>query len=458
MVNKKINFVKEIKVLRNSIDNYSHYFNKPNLNFKPTQVHTNSVYDHYHKKFTYPSRLTTHRNYPKNNNYVKSYKVEVLFNKTQRKIINKWMEAYRRMYNTTLYVLKKRKFKKKSVTYNYKILKSKYLKNVLKKIINSSVIKLGKKKIKPNYDTITSAIKLACANYKSAFTNLHNGIIRHFRIRYWKQNKSQYSIELGKRCFRKKIESFCWRALGKKIKIWHDYNITIKLSKIKESCRLVYNKTINKYYLHIPKTYNTIKPETNYNYVGIDPGVRTFMTCNSRTAIDKFIIRKRKFTRLFNLNDRIERNISIPFDIKMKLRRKRLYKIRKMVDDMHWKIINYLIKNNRYIFIGDMSVKSIISKSNRILSREDKRITNALKYYQFKQRLEYKCKVKKKYYKEVCEAYTSKMCSSCKKIKRNLGGNHHYNCNECNRIMDRDINGALNITMKGLYEFVNKLN
>jgi transposase len=361
------------------------------------------------------------------------------------------------MYNYTLYVLKKRKFNGQKLTYNYKILKSKYLRNILHYVIKTSTIKLGKKNIKPNYDTITSAIKLACANYKSAFTNLKNGNIKHFRIKYWRLNKSQLSIELGKPCFRKTYESFCWKSLGKKIKIKHDYSINIQLSKIKDSCRLVYNKNLGKYYLYIPKTYSAEQLDNNYNYVGIDPGIRTFMTCYSKTGIDKFKIKTEKFTRLLRLNDRTEGNENIPMKKKMKLRSRRLYKISKMANDIHWKISNYLTDNNRYIFIGDMSVKSIVSKSNTVLSYEDKRLCYAFGFYQFKQKLEYRCRTKRKYYKELCEAYTSKMCNTCGKIKRNLGGNKIYNCIRCHRIIDRDINGALNITMKGIYKFVNKL-
>jgi putative transposase len=377
MVNKKIDFVNEIKILRTSINKYTNLCTKPTLSFKPKQVHTDGAYDHYHKNFVNPSLLAIHRNYPKDNTYIKSYKVEILFNKTQKKIINSWMEAFRRMYNYTLYVLKKRKFNGQKLTYNYKILKSKYLRNILHYVIKTSTIKLGKKNIKPNYDTITSAIKLACANYKSAFTNLKNGNIKHFRIKYWRLNKSQLSIELGKPCFRKTYESFCWKSLGKKIKIKHDYSINIQLSKIKDSCRLVYNKNLGKYYLYIPKTYSAEQLDNNYNYVGIDPGIRTFMTCYSKTGIDKFKIKTEKFTRLLRLNDRTEGNENIPMKKKMKLRSRRLYKISKMANDIHWKISNYLTDNNRYIFIGDMSVKSIISKSNTVLSYEDKRLCYA---------------------------------------------------------------------------------
>ena len=46
------------------------------------------------------------------------------------------------------------------------------------------------------------------------------------------------------------------------------------------------------------------------------------------------------------------------------------------------------------------------------------------------------------------EAYTSKTCSECGYLKRNLGGSKVYHCDECGSVMDRDVNGAKNIFLK----------
>ena len=44
---------------------------------------------------------------------------------------------------------------------------------------------------------------------------------------------------------------------------------------------------------------------------------------------------------------------------KNKARRLR-YKVKHLVDDMHWKAANFLVRNYETIFIGDMSAKRVI--------------------------------------------------------------------------------------------------
>ena len=79
-----------------------------------------------------------------------------------------------------------------------------------------------------------------------------------------------------------------------------------------------------------------------------------------------------------------------------------------------------------------------------------KRIAHKLKFYKFKQRLEYKCESTKTEYKEIDESYTSKMCSKCGYLKEDLGSSKIYNCDNCKIIIDRDINGARGILIKSL--------
>jgi len=45
---------------------------------------------------------------------------------------------------------------------------------------------------------------------------------------------------------------------------------------------------------------------------------------------------------------------------------------------------------------------------------------------------------------------TSRVCSVCSNVKRDLGGNTTYNCNNCGFRMDRDVNGCRGILIKGM--------
>jgi transposase len=79
-----------------------------------------------------------------------------------------------------------------------------------------------------------------------------------------------------------------------------------------------------------------------------------------------------------------------------------------------------------------------------------KRIGQSMRFYTFKQRLQYKCYLNGIGYKEVDEYCTSKCCSSCGNFKKDLGSAKTYNCTKCGLVTDRDINAAKNIYVKSI--------
>ena len=125
-------------------------------------------------------------------------------------------------------------------------------------------------------------------------------------------------------------------------------------------------------------------------------------------------------------------------------------KINNKIDDLHWKTINYLVKNYNTIFLGDMSAKNIVKKRNSVISSIQKVACLKTKYYMFSQRLAYKCKINKIYFEKVNESYTSKTCSKCGYYKTDLGKSESYICDKCDMLIDRDLNGARNIYIKYL--------
>ena len=72
-----------------------------------------------------------------------------------------------------------------------------------------------------------------------------------------------------------------------------------------------------------------------------------------------------------------------------------------------------------------------------------------MKFYQFKQRLEYKALINGKLVVKVNEAYTSKTCSNCGTIN-DPKNSEIYSCSCCKRSIGRDENAAKNILLKGL--------
>jgi len=352
----------------------------------------------------------------------------------QRKIIDKWLYLYAEMYNIALkYIKNTIKTDKKCL--NFFNLRKELLEEKRKLLKNSNV----------KVHDIDFAIKLACSNYKSALTNLRNGNIKSFRIRYWSPNKIMKVMDLEK-------NNFSGNTIRKRILgiIKGYYNgEEFNFNSIKSDCRL--QKNGDEYFLFVPeKTKPTVKNAYEGKHISIDLGVRTFATClseNKAVMIGEKC--QNRITKYLKRKDAIINNNEINKEIKKKNEFLINKKIDNLVEELHWKSINYLIKNYETVLIGDLNVKSIVKKSGN-LSKNSKRVALCLKFYDFKQKLTYKCNSNKTNLGIINEWFTSKMCSLCGNIDENLGSKKVYNCEKCKTSLNRDINGARNIYIKSI--------
>ena len=133
---------------------------------------------------------------------------------------------------------------------------------------------------------------------------------------------------------------------------------------------------------------------------------------------------------------------------KKKERNKRR-QLKNLVNELHWKTINYLTNKYETILIGDLSAKGICNNKTSNITKITKRTAYSMSYFKFRQRLEYKCIIKGVEYRKVKEKYTSKMCSVCGSYNEKLGGKKKYKCinKSCEEELGRDDNGARNIFM-----------
>lgn len=412
----------------------------------------------------------------------------------QKKILLNMLEGYRLIYNSTLKFIKTREYKnkvnktikvlseeekeinnyKKEIRNNKKKMSEKekicsdivddIIGNVFKKeirdfkvktlqkndnndiILDDKIIKTYflkeeihnvSKKFKTPVHTLNYAVQLACASYKSCLTNLKNGNIKNFNVRYLKSNKNSLIMDIEKTAFKSK--GFFTSILGKEIN-----NTLNKEYNVLHDCKLHYNRNKDRLTLLIPKE---IEPEYSIKqneYISIDLGVRTLMNCktnkeyikigsNMQTKLKKYIKREEKY------------NLIKDFKKKDKLLKKIREKISNNVNDLQWKTINYLTTNYKNIIIGKWSTKSIISKKDSSLQKMTKKIIQRMSYYKLLERLKYKSIIHNNNLIIKEEWYTSKMCTSCGNLKEDLGGASEYNCSKCNLITDRDYNGCRNI-------------
>ena len=216
----------------------------------------------------------------------------------------------------------------------------------------------------------------------------------------------------------------------------------------------------------VPEEEN-INVITKEEYISLDLGARKFFTAYGNGYILKIGEGMDNMIR-FNLyrQDRLDKAIKndkrvyISKKQKYKLRQKRINnkkkyerKLHNKVTEMHWKAANFLTNNFNNILIGDMSVQSCISKEGT-LEATTKRVMSKLRFYQFKQKVQNRCKLRNVGYSEVNERYTSKLCSGCGNINPNLGGSEYFECPHigCGLQIDRDVNSARNILIRHLCE------
>jgi transposase len=374
---------------------------------------------------------------------IKNTKIFLDLNKYQKDIIKRWFYAYLLMYNETIRFIKNNK----NVKINYKNIRTYNLKDVRNKIILNSQHPYHNNDNKIKTHILDTAIKLACANYKSAFTNLKNGNIKNFRIRYWKFNKTNFLLEIEPSYFKNGI--LCPKILGN-ISYYSDikHKQKYELTNINKAVKLMYDKLLDNYYLLIPEKVNKQNIAFKNDFISLDPGLRTFMTgisnnevleigTNINDKLTSLIIRKNKILRK-----------KIKECIKRKIEKRLNNKIKNLVTELHWKTIDFLTNNYKTILVGDMSTKSIINNKSSKLSKLNKQLANVLSFYKFREKLQYKSSIKNNNYIKVNEYYTSIKCSNCTFIKKDLGSNKTFNCNNCKLIQDRDVNASRNICLK----------
>jgi len=293
------------------------------------------------------------------------------------------------------------------------------------------------------------AVNDVCKAIKTGIANIKAGNIRHFRLGYRKYNENYKSVVIPKNFLKNKdgviqlapefFKEDCKFEMGKK---------TLKKHKnlaINNDCRIV--KRFHEYWLLVPVPMVCADKKPPVNYSGVDPGVRTFMTSFGNNGcleydfndseIKKIDAKIRKYT-----DERTKKPTRVYKAklVKMEQRKKHL------VDELHWKTINHLLKRNDFLFYGNIKSHDIVKDGkNRTLNKG----MHNLKFYTFKQRLLFKATERGKQVYVVNEAYTTQTCSFCGNTYKGETSKV-YHCSQCKRKIGRDVNAAKNILMKGI--------
>ena len=219
-------------------------------------------------------------------------------------------------------------------------------------------------------------------------------------------------------------------------------------------CRLIYDH--GRWFLSIPRKVHPQQPAENQGgAVAVDPGIRNYGTYLSTDGRFGWV-GQRAFERVLKLNLRIDKLrsvISITEDKQKRLRIRRTinrlyHKIRDLVDELHWKFINFLTNEFSTVIFPPFNVSDMTKAGNRKIRKVVVRSMMALRFFEFKERLKNKCKERHVLFIEQYESWTSKTNSFNGEVMTNLGGREFFSY-EGFRI-NRDLNGSRNILLRAL--------
>ena len=296
------------------------------------------------------------------------------------------------------------------------------------------------------------AVKDACNAYKKFFKGLANKpkfkTKKRSKKSFYNDNE-KLKVKEGKLI---NIEKIGW------IKTNEQLPIGVKYS----NPRISYD---NKYwYLSVGVEQEEVKEELTNVSLGIDLGLKDLAICSDGTVyknINKTYVVRKIEKRL----KRLQKQVSIKYEKNKKrkeyVKTKNIIKLEKQIQQVHRRLANIrknylhqtttsIVKAKPYrVVIEDLNVKGMM---------KNKHLSDAIRkqgFYEIRRQLEYKCNfrgieliVADRFYP------SSKSCSQCGKIKKDLKlKDRVYKCS-CGLNIDRDLNASINIMDKGFEMFL----
>ena len=221
-----------------------------------------------------------------------------------------------------------------------------------------------------------------------------------------------------------------------------------------KECRLVQER--GRYWLVVPYPAQCdIETPSGDGVVALDPGVRTFLTYFSETDCGK--LGHHAFGRIQRLchwlDDLISRTAKAPNRRKRRQMRSAQARMRQritnLVDELHWQLARWLTSNYRIILLPTFETHDMTQRAGRRIRSKTARMMLTFRHFEFKQRLNWKAWQRGALVLDVNEAYTSKTRSWDGAVNTKLGGAKVIR-DETGFGMDRDVNGARGIFLRGL--------
>lgn len=358
--------------------------------------------------------------------------------------------------------------------------------------------------------SIDASIKRACASYKSCITRFLKNQIKRFRIKCLNENNKKGFVEMEKTTFNKNENNYiiAKNILGE-IKYLNEGKKFIITEPSTSNFYCDGNNYWLLYTQNIDKNKKFEKNKDKKEYISLDSGVRVFQTGFSKDhtvdfGFDVYDKLKKYIYKIDNLNKNqtIENEIFMcknkiknyenvlekinNLEIKKKINNniyhnlERITKLEKLnlnekqktkyemylnynrhnkanyyyniisrkINELHWKLCNFLVKNYELVVIGKFSSKNASQGDN--LCATVKRIGILMRHYNFRERLVYKCLTNNVKIIVSDEKFTTKVCTFCGNYDKDIKGEKEINCKKCFKKYPRDAYSARNILIKNL--------
>jgi len=192
----------------------------------------------------------------------------------------------------------------------------------------------------------------------------------------------------------------------------------------------------------------SIYSDSTMETIGINCQEKLYKLCKEIDIISSRINRKEYYVKkdgkkiVYKVSQKRKKNLK-------RAMHKKIKKIQNMKEDMHSKAVKYITDNYEEIIIPPFKVKEMVGTKK--LHSKTSRMMYTLSHYEFRKRLEEKCKERQKVLRICEEYYTAKTCTQCGNIKKDLKlTDRIYECKNCGLKIPRNHNGPRNIALRNL--------
>ncbi len=299
------------------------------------------------------------------------------------------------------------------------------------------------------------AIKDACESYKKFF----KGLSKFPKYKSEKKSKPSFyqdPIAIKFTNTHVKVEGFATSRKANKQKF--NYIRLAEHGRIPTNCKY-YNPRITydgiNWWISVGIDTDECKCQLGDEGIGIDLGIKDLAIC-SDTHKYKNINKSQTVKKIEKQRRRLQRSISRSYEINNKkgeyCKTNNVIKKEKLLLK-----VNHRLANIRHNYLNQTTTE-IVNRKPRFICVEDLNVSGMMKnkhlskavqsqgFYEFRRQLEYKCKDKGIQLIVADRFYpSSKLCSCCGNIKKDLKlSDRIYKC-DCGNVVDRDFQAALNL-------------